>query len=498
MKRARRFGSVAQPGLLPVFLTIQGLLSFWNLSLLSPWMDEASTLMFEHAPAGHVVQVAANDVHPPLFYLLLWVWQRLPLGLDWAVQARVLTVLIGLGATVAADRLLVAQVPGRLADTARLYFLSLWCLSPCLLLYSRMCRSYSLQALVVVVAVACLLRYLESPLRSPLPIGAAIIAAIYTHYVPGLAMLMVTNAAIVANGAIVARRRWRDLALMDGAIAIGLVPWAWWLVRSLRAWGRHDTSYAVVGGVMEPVVKFGYWAMSFTMGEAAPDAVIVAAVLMMPVIGWLILDSRVKGRLPAITAGLAVIGFIAVARWVSYPFLPARLLFLLPLVLILFAAGAARRRWAGGVAVAALVGIALIGDWCYFHKIGFRNKQYPMPMREIAQLVGTEGLVVVDSINSDPKAMEYALGRPVVRTSDTGVHAKLEDPRVLAVWFLRNTHDVSAGGLNGRLEGRLRERFRLAKVRGYEGFTPLEKGAMRAIGMTNPPAYFSELMEFRR
>src|SRR4051812_4818941 len=107
-------------------------------------MDEASTLMFEHASPGYVVQVAAHDVHPPLFYLMLWAWQRLPLGLDWAVQARVLTVLIGLAATVAADRLLASRLSGR----ARVYFLALWCLSPCLLLYARMCRSYSLQVLV--------------------------------------------------------------------------------------------------------------------------------------------------------------------------------------------------------------------------------------------------------------------------------------------------------------------------------------------------------------
>jgi len=47
------------------------------------------------------------------------------------VQARVLTVLIGLAATVAADRLLASRLSGR----ARVYFLALWCLSPCLLLY---------------------------------------------------------------------------------------------------------------------------------------------------------------------------------------------------------------------------------------------------------------------------------------------------------------------------------------------------------------------------
>ena len=57
--------------ILPAFLTIQALLSFWSLGLLSPWGDEAATLLFEHQSPGYIVQLAANDIHPPLFYLML-------------------------------------------------------------------------------------------------------------------------------------------------------------------------------------------------------------------------------------------------------------------------------------------------------------------------------------------------------------------------------------------------------------------------------------------
>jgi len=418
--------------ILPAFLSIQALLSFWNLGMLSPWMDEAITLFLGQESPGTVVHVAANDVHPPLFYLMMWMWQRLPLGLDAVVQARSLTVLIGLAATVAADRLLAA----RLGERARLYFLSLWCLSPCLLLYTRMCRSYSLQALVTVVAVRCLLRYFDVPsFCNTLLVSAAVLGATYTHYVPGLALLTIANAAALA------KRRWRDLALMDAAIAIGLAPWAWWMVRSLGAWSRHDTSYAVVGGATQTLLKLGYWAMSFSMGEAAPDAVLVAVVLLAPIFAWVALagtgraERPFSGRLAVITAGLALIGFIGVARWVSYPFVPARLLFLLPLVLILLGAGAAARRRAGPIAIAALVAIALTGDWCYFHRIGFRNKQYPMPIREIARLFRPDAGVLIDSVNSDPVAMEYALGRsrPVLQTSDAQAWAALDDPRVVCV-----------------------------------------------------------------
>ena len=81
------------------FLPLQAVLYFWNLGLLSPWMDEAGTLMAVRGTLHDVIQFAAQDVHPPVFYLLLYAWQRLPLGLDWAVQARALAVVFALLAT---------------------------------------------------------------------------------------------------------------------------------------------------------------------------------------------------------------------------------------------------------------------------------------------------------------------------------------------------------------------------------------------------------------
>src|SRR5208283_3234226 len=122
------------------FLPLQALLCFWNLGLLSPWGDEAITLLVVRLPIREILRVASGDVHPPLYYLLVNAWMRLPLGLDGAVQARALSVFFALAATVAADRLWAS----RLAERGRIWFLILWTLSPCLLLYARMCRSYSL------------------------------------------------------------------------------------------------------------------------------------------------------------------------------------------------------------------------------------------------------------------------------------------------------------------------------------------------------------------
>src|SRR3954453_16783578 len=108
-------------------------------------------------PLGTLIQWAAQDVHPPLYYSLLYYWQRIPLGLDWAVQARLLSVSFALLGTVALDRLWGS----RFEAPTRITLLALWTLSPCLLLYARLCRSYSLQALFAIVASALVVRVAE-------------------------------------------------------------------------------------------------------------------------------------------------------------------------------------------------------------------------------------------------------------------------------------------------------------------------------------------------
>jgi Dolichyl-phosphate-mannose-protein mannosyltransferase len=439
---------------------------------------------------AEVIRFAAADVHPPLFFLVVYGWQRLPLGLDWAVQARTLTVLFALAATVALDGLWGRRFDPR----TRITILALWTLSPCLLLYARMCRSYSLQALWAVLAMAMLARFLEKGAwRDGALLAVTLLGALYTHYAAGIALIAAANLGLWY------RRRWRASAAVDLAIGVGYLPWIWQLASTLGSWGQNPRSYTLTGsGVLEIPVKLAYWSVSFVIGEAAPDAMLLAGVVMIPVAAWLVW--RGAGRTPELAwmgGALAVIGFIGVARWVSYPFIPARLLFVLPFFVMLVARGAEGR---GKPAAAALLALSVCGIVCYFQKAGFRNKQYPMPANEIAQEILThssaeDSVTLVDSTNSDPIAMEYELrGRDFLQTSHSGtqeaIARALDDPRIRTVWFLRNTHDVSPEGWNARFDAELRARMH-ATVRSYEPYTPLER---RLTGRV----YFHELIEYRR
>ena len=481
------------------FLPLQAILCFWNLGLMSPWMDEVTSLRLVRLPLLDLIRSTASDIHPPGYYLLLFAWQRLPLGLDWTVQARALSVIFLLAAGAAADRLWASRLPER----ARLCFLALWTLSPCLLLYGRMCRSYSLQVLVIVVAASCLVRFCETPgLREGAALAGAVSAALYIHYVPGLAFLATANLVSIRKGHV------REILMIDGCTIVAYIPWIYTLAHSLRSWTNHGEVYAVTGvGWLEVPVKLTYWATSFVAGEALPDWAVVGGVGVLACLACLA-SPGLSRPLVAVALPLTVIGFIAVGHWVSYPFIPARMLFVLPFFLLLVATGAAAHRRAGTVAMAAMLTLSLTGIWCYFHKTGFHNKQYPMPMGELAarisqQSSATDSVTLVDSTNSDPAALAYALGpsRPVLQTADPNtepevVH-KLADPRVRTVWFLRNTHDVSPGRLNQRFELLLGREMRPA-THPYEPFSPLETWLMRRLGMANPPSHFQELLEFRR
>ena len=482
---------------LAAFLPLQMLIYCWNLGLLSPWGDEAGTLLAMRGSLPGLIQFAANDVHPPLYYLLLYSWLKIPLGLDWAVQARLLSVAFALLGTVALDRLWAV----RFEDRTRLTLLALWTLSPCLLLYARMCRSYSLQALFAIAATALVLRVVgKRERRNAVLLALMLLGSLYTHYAAGIALIATANMALAY------RRRWRMALAIDCAVLVGYLPWIWHLAASLANWGTNTHNYTLTGSrLFEVPVKLGYWCMSFVMGEAVPDAVLVVGALLLPLVAWVVW--RGARRWPEL-AGLAValggIGFIGVARWVSYPFIPARLLFVLPFFLMLVASGAATVRW-GKAMVGAMLLLSVSGVWCYFAEAGFRNKQYPMPMRDIAAEIvrdsqARESAILVDSTNSDPVGLTYALSsqRSVLQTGDPGTPAQLTrllaDPQVRTVWFVRNTHDVSPQGFNALFLTQLRQRMQ-ETVHSYEPYTPLERALMPG---PEAPRYFHELLEFRR
>jgi hypothetical protein len=148
----------------------------YQLARQGLWIDEGySVTLAGLSPAGIIAGTAA-DQHPPLYYLLLHGWLSLVGRSEFAV--RFLSVAAGLLS------LSVLYALGRRLSSARLGLWSalLLALSPIYIQYSQEARMYALLALLGLLSVYTLRRWLEQP-----SIGRGTLyvlptaAALYTH-----------------------------------------------------------------------------------------------------------------------------------------------------------------------------------------------------------------------------------------------------------------------------------------------------------------------------
>ena len=88
-------------------------------------------------------------------YFLLHFWIQLPLPGSLIARMRAHSALWVLLGTALLDRLWLRRLPPR----TRLWFLALWTFSPCLVLYARMARSYTMQLALACLALAAARRF---------------------------------------------------------------------------------------------------------------------------------------------------------------------------------------------------------------------------------------------------------------------------------------------------------------------------------------------------
>ena len=66
------------------------------------------------------------------------------------------------------------------------------------------------------------------------------------------------------------------------------------------------------------------------------------------------------------------------------------------------------------------------------------------------------------------------------------------------IWYLRNTHDVTPGRMNERLERELTSTWILGTRQGYVPFSPLQRELAYRLGMPSPPYFFAALLDLHR
>jgi hypothetical protein len=478
-------------------LCLAACLLFSTLDLLPVWSDEAFTLKTIALPVRQIIPIVQHDIHPPLYYILLRQWNKLPLPWIGVAALRAFSALWALLAIILLDLFWTRSLTG----LTHWLSLSLFALSPCLLLYGRMARSYSMQVALVLLSVGLFQRWMKRPRSWLLGCGAsaAALALLYTHYVPGVAVI----AGFVVVG-------WRILgpariAAFSLAVGAGYLPWAISLWEALRRWGEAGSfasSYSLTGNLaLEQFLKLSFGLISLTIGETFT----VVSLLLVPVI---LLLAILGARTPEFSRGLtallgiaACVAYLGVSRWVSFPFLPARLLWLLPFLCLAVGLGIShlpRPALRNGVLAAILISY-VASDISYFCRENFLNLGYAAPLREIAATLNSQArrddLILMDPYNTDSQALRLYLTAPapVIVLDARGAsdaHGRITTART--VWIVRNVRDISPGHTttdiqDAACQGRSRRDTLL------EPYAPWQRVALEVAGIHPAPRYFYQV-----
>jgi len=173
-------GKTAKISLLLIILLAAVSLRLKGLTFQSLWLDELINL-HNSSPAvslGQTIRFCREVEHtPPLFYILIWVWQRI-LGAG-EFSARLLPALfgvLGVGGIYCLGRELFSEKTGLIASAVT-------ALLPFHIMYSQEVRPYSLLFLTVVLSYLFLVRLLSRPVwKNALCYWLFTVLLLYTHY----------------------------------------------------------------------------------------------------------------------------------------------------------------------------------------------------------------------------------------------------------------------------------------------------------------------------
>jgi hypothetical protein len=310
-----------------------------------------------------------------------------------------------------------------------------------------MARSYSTQLALALLAIYAAVEWMKRPQSAQLLLAFSTFAAIllYTHYLPGLAI--VTGVALVLVSKLRTLAPARVIALSASILLIALfyLPWLTALLGAIADW-MSSSPYQVGNLFIDQLVRVSYWFVSFTFGETISTPGIVLATALTPAALYALYRAVLSWPdWLSLVVVASVVGYIGVSRWAGFSSTPARMLFVLPFFILLLVKGIeASYRHASAIFAGLLVVYAL-GDYSYFSGIGFCNKEYCVPYEEMAAVIRNGSppagsVLFVDDYSSFPDPLLNRLGGEVhvVPVADEDAAQKEVDAlrgKPTVIWF---------------------------------------------------------------
>ncbi len=182
----RRFNARHAAQVLPILvLLIAAGLRFHMLGHQSLWNDEGNTLRLIERPVGELIAAAAQDIHPPGYYLALKVWYTLTGDSEFALRAfSVLAGLLTVACVYALGRALFAPGVGLIAA-------ALLAINSFAVYYSQEARMYAVLALFAAASMLVFVRWTARPdWRTGIALALINAAGLYTQYTYPAVMLV--------------------------------------------------------------------------------------------------------------------------------------------------------------------------------------------------------------------------------------------------------------------------------------------------------------------
>lgn len=229
-------------------LAIFAIITLVNITKTSIWFDEAFSFYITQFSFLEIAQFTAVDVHPPLYYWLLKVWEMLFGTSETAIRS--LSVLLG-AITVTITYILSRRLFGRLVGGVTLLFLIV---SPMLVRYSDEGRMYTLAAAFVMGATYLLVKAMESNRRRTWVFyGILVGLGMWTHYFTALVWIThwIWRAVVLKRGVTKPKAYLKKFFtknwIIAHVVAIGIfLPWLPFMFKQLT--GLQGSGFWI-GGV---------------------------------------------------------------------------------------------------------------------------------------------------------------------------------------------------------------------------------------------------------
>ena len=193
-----------------------------GLGLDSLWFDEVFSVRIARLRVGEIVSLAAKDVHPPLYYLLLHFWTTLFGQTESSV--RMLSVVFSILTVFFIYRIAFMLFDLRIATCTAL----LTALSPLQVFYAQEARMYAQLACLSTISVFLFLRWLKDANRlSAVLYVFSTAALLYTHlyavFIVVAQLIYFVMLFFVSRDTF--RRAWRSYLTMGFITTLLFAPW---------------------------------------------------------------------------------------------------------------------------------------------------------------------------------------------------------------------------------------------------------------------------------